>query len=102
LSSQYLKMIDRIPAWVSVTFKILDNNTGPNSLTVALNLVPSCSERLKISTGNPEASNGMLIFSCLSSILGWPGLGCAIPLKSPFKSISNTGIPLLLKFSAKT
>ena len=40
LSSQYLKIIATNPPCVSFNPKIFESNTGPNSLTVALNLAP--------------------------------------------------------------
>ena len=59
-----------MPDWASDKSKILDNNTGPNSLTVALSLTPSCSDKVKISTGKFFDSKGMPIFSWRSVILG--------------------------------
>ena len=101
-SSQYLKITATTPDWASERSKMRDNSTGPNSLTVARRRTPFCSDRVNISTGNPLASNGMPIFAWRSSIFGCPAPGCAKPLKSPLISISNTGMPLSLKFSAKT
>ena len=102
LSSQYLNNTEIIPAWVSDTFRILEIRTGPNSLTVARKRTPCCSESVKISTGNFCALKGIPIFSWRSSILACPGLGCAIPERSPFMSINNTGIPFSERFSANT
>ncbi len=53
LSSQYLKMIDMIPAWVSFRSRIREKSTGPNSETVARSLTPFCSEIVRSSTGKP-------------------------------------------------
>ncbi len=102
LSSQYLNMTEIIPAWVSLTSKIRDNSTGPNSLTVARRRTPFCCERVKISTGKFFAVKGIPIFSWRSSIFSCPGLGSAIPLRSPFISINKTGTPFSERFSANT
>ncbi|MNE29144.1 hypothetical protein D3C80_1226160 [compost metagenome] len=51
LSSQYLKITETTPAWVSFRFKILENNTGPNSEIVARRRTPLCSDKVKSSTG---------------------------------------------------
>ena len=48
----YLKITDMTPDCVSFKSKILENRTGPNSETVALNLTPSCSDKVINSTGN--------------------------------------------------
>ena len=44
LLQQYLKIIETTPDCVSFKSKILENKTGPNSETVALNRTPFCSE----------------------------------------------------------
>ncbi len=90
-----------MPSCVDVKSNIFENKTGPNSETVALNLAPFSSERVKNSTGDVPASKGKPIFSWRSSILGCPSLAAAIPLKSPLISINNTGTLLADNCSAK-
>ena len=63
MSSQYLKIMATIPCCTSDKSKILDNNTGPNSDTVARILVPFCSDIDSISIGNFLASKGKPIFA---------------------------------------
>ena len=52
LSSQYLKITDTTPDCVSFKSNILENNTGPNSETVARSRTPFCSDKVSNSTGN--------------------------------------------------
>ena len=87
---------------VSLAFNILDNKTGPNSLTVARILVPLSSEIVSNSTGIASGSKSRPMAFIRSSILGCPGLGLASPERSPFTSINRTGTPCLLNCSAIT
>ena len=93
LSSQYLNKTATMPPWVSFRPRILENSTGPNSVTVARRRAPFSSERVRNSTGLAPAVKGMPMRSWRSSILAWPALGTATPLRSPLMSISREGTP---------
>ena len=57
LSSQYLKISDRIEVWVSLRSRTLPSSSGPNEWTVARTCAPSLPDSDRNSTGWPAGSN---------------------------------------------
>ena len=100
-SSQNLKIIAITPSWVSLSPKIFENNTGPNSVTVARKRAPGSSLNVSSSSGNPSGVNSIPMLSQRSFILSFKVPGAPIPLKSPLISIINTFTPALLSPSAR-
>ena len=94
--------METIPDCVSFKSKIRENNTGPNSETVARSRTPFWDEIVISSTGKAFVSYGSEILLCLSVINGASTPAAAIPEKSPLISIINTGIPFCDNCSEST
>ena len=100
LSSHHLNSNEITPPCVSLRSRILEKRTGPNSLTVALNLTPTSPERDKNSTGLLSVKYGRPMVARRSVNFGFSSAALAIPDKSPLISMSTQGTPLAESCSA--
>ena len=100
-SSAILKTSCSTPACVSFKFSMRASSSGPKSLTVARTGWPCWPNTSQRVTGHAMDSGATSARSARTLAIFSPIFPtCEIPVRSPFTSAMNTGIPMRLKPSA--
>ncbi len=103
MSSQYLKISDRIEVWVSLSPSTLPSSSGPNEWVVARTCAPSLPDSDRYSTGWPDGSKVQPSDVRRSTTLGLVASpGAAIPVRSPLMSATKTGTPAFDSWPARS